>query len=95
VPSVVAEGVVGAVLAVIHARMLTGEEQAWVELASPLMGMIVLPYLGAAAARRELARLEHLRLVERNSAEQMRNSWRLTPRGEAIELFIATRPSPR
>lgn len=159
VSALVAEGVVGAVLTVVHARMLTGEKQAWVELANPLMGMIVLPYLGPAATRRELARpqpqlepsnrvastnplvglemrltyrtarvlaavgshpdcsnrrvaemadiadpgqaskllarLEHLGLVERNGAEQIRNSWRLTPRGEAIERFIAARPSPR
>lgn len=158
VPPLVAEGVIGAVLAVIHARMLAGEEQPWAELANPLMAMIVLPYLGPPAARRELARpqsqlepasrvvsinplvglemrltyrtarvlsaigshpecsnrrvaqmadisdagqaskllarLEHLGLIERNGSEQIRNSWRLTPRGEAIERFIATRPSP-
>jgi AcrR family transcriptional regulator len=82
-----AEGVVGAIFSVIHARLLagpstgggpsspfedpsasleaspvsegplTGEEQRLLlELAGPLMAMIVQPYLGAAAARRELER---------------------------------------
>jgi AcrR family transcriptional regulator len=67
-----AEGIVGAVLSVIHARLLeqipdppanrssstrshrTVEPLA--ELLNPLMGMIVLPYLGQTAATKELAR---------------------------------------
>jgi AcrR family transcriptional regulator len=57
-----AEAVVGAVLSVIHARLLVparvlkGGRPALVELTNPLMSMIALPYLGAAAARRELDR---------------------------------------
>jgi AcrR family transcriptional regulator len=64
-----AEGVVGAVLSVLHTRLLayqhvadgdprTGETRsvALVELVNPLMAMIVLPYLGPAASRRELER---------------------------------------
>jgi AcrR family transcriptional regulator/DNA-binding MarR family transcriptional regulator len=51
-----AEGVVGAVLAVLHTRLSQGVEQPLVELTGPLMSMIVLPYLGVAAAERELAR---------------------------------------
>jgi AcrR family transcriptional regulator len=85
-PPLAAEGVVGAVLSVIHARMLerrahaststtdtfttNGSSRATssptriprrdrepaplIELLNPLMGVIVLPYLGQAAARREL-----------------------------------------
>jgi AcrR family transcriptional regulator len=53
----VAEGVVGAVLSVLHARMSQRERgQLLVGLVNPLMSMIVLPYLGAAASRRELQR---------------------------------------
>jgi AcrR family transcriptional regulator len=52
----VAEGVVGGVLAVIHARLLEERSGSLLELAGPLTSMIVLPYLGAAAARRELER---------------------------------------
>ncbi len=51
-----AEGVVGGVLGVIHARLLKSDSGALVELLNPLMSMIVLPYLGSTAARRELAR---------------------------------------
>jgi AcrR family transcriptional regulator len=55
-PPLTAEGVVGAVLAVVHARMLEHDKRSLVELVNPLMGMIVLPYLGRAAAAKELAR---------------------------------------
>jgi AcrR family transcriptional regulator len=50
-----AEIVVGGVLAVIHAR-LQSSPQRLVALVNPLMWMIVLPYLGPAAAARELRR---------------------------------------
>jgi AcrR family transcriptional regulator len=65
---VVAEGVVGAVLAVLYARVLAQDqalsvgapegEQATtlIDLHGELMSMIVLPYLGAQAAREELER---------------------------------------
>jgi AcrR family transcriptional regulator len=70
----VAEGVVGGVLAVLHSRLLASpllaamqdpgaqsslpppEGDSLLGLTGPLMGMIVLPYLGAPAARRELRR---------------------------------------
>ncbi|HEY7961073.1 MAG TPA: TetR family transcriptional regulator [Solirubrobacteraceae bacterium] len=58
-PPLTAEGVVGAVFAVIHARALVDSSAAQsplLDLLGPLMAMIVLPYLGAAAADRELAR---------------------------------------
>ncbi|HST54651.1 MAG TPA: TetR/AcrR family transcriptional regulator [Solirubrobacteraceae bacterium] len=51
-----AEGVVGAVLSVIHARLLQEDPGAVSPLLGSLMGMIVLPYRGAAAAARELER---------------------------------------
>jgi AcrR family transcriptional regulator len=49
-----AEGVVGGVLSVLHARLLEDDPGGLVELVNPLMSMIVLPYLGPAAARKEL-----------------------------------------
>lgn len=77
-PPLAAEGVVGAVFSVIHARMLErrgtravrpsgrGQQEpakaakhatrGLLGLTNPLMGMIVTPYLGTAAARRELQR---------------------------------------
>jgi AcrR family transcriptional regulator/DNA-binding MarR family transcriptional regulator len=55
-PPLSAEGVVGAVLSVVHARMLDRDRRPLIELLNPLMGMIVLPYLGHAAAEEELRR---------------------------------------
>jgi len=51
-----AEGVVGGALSVVHARLLAGDGGPLVGLANPLTGMILHPYLGAVAARRELDR---------------------------------------
>lgn len=57
-PPLTAQGVVGGALSVVHARLLEpatdGGAQALVELTGPLMAMIVHPYLGASAARKEL-----------------------------------------
>ncbi|HEX3692952.1 MAG TPA: TetR family transcriptional regulator [Solirubrobacteraceae bacterium] len=68
-PPLTGQGVVGGVLSVIHTRLLdrhaaTGGEASTngatpgsvLDLLGPLTGMIVHPYLGAAAARRELER---------------------------------------
>jgi AcrR family transcriptional regulator/DNA-binding MarR family transcriptional regulator len=55
-PSLTAEGVVGAALSVIHARMIEHASRSLLELTGPLMSMIVLPYYGKAAAKRELDR---------------------------------------
>jgi AcrR family transcriptional regulator len=52
----VAEMLVGGALAVVHARLLERRPEPLVELLNPLMAMIVLPYLGSSAARRELSR---------------------------------------
>ncbi len=51
-----AEGVVGAAFAIVYARLLRGDQGPLTGLQGELMGMVVLPYRGAAAARRELAR---------------------------------------
>jgi AcrR family transcriptional regulator len=53
-PPLTAEGVVGGVFSLIHSRLLEGRDGPLVGLVNPLMSMIVLPYLGPAAARREL-----------------------------------------
>jgi AcrR family transcriptional regulator len=56
-PPMTAQAAVGAVLSVIHARISPPAGQApLMELTNPLMSMIVLPYLGPAAARAELDR---------------------------------------
>jgi AcrR family transcriptional regulator len=56
-PPLTAQGVVAGAVSVVCGRLLeAGKESApaLVELTGPLMAMIVHPYLGAAAARREL-----------------------------------------
>jgi AcrR family transcriptional regulator/DNA-binding MarR family transcriptional regulator len=56
-PPLTAEGVVGGVLSVIHARLLDPTPGAsLLDLTGQLMSMIVLPYLGVGTARRELQR---------------------------------------
>jgi AcrR family transcriptional regulator len=51
-----AEGLVGAAFAIVHARLSRSERKPLSALTGELMAMIVLPYQGAAAARREQAR---------------------------------------
>jgi hypothetical protein len=50
------EAAIGGVLAVLYRRFLYGERQALVELLNPLMAILVLPYLGGAAAADEMTR---------------------------------------
>jgi AcrR family transcriptional regulator len=53
---IIGEGVVGAVLAVLYARLSEPPSQPLSGLASQLTSMVVLPYLGSAMAQRELLR---------------------------------------
>jgi AcrR family transcriptional regulator/DNA-binding MarR family transcriptional regulator len=53
-PPLTAEGVVGAVLSVIHTRLLDPEAKPLTGLLGELMSAIVLPYQGSAAAQKEL-----------------------------------------
>jgi AcrR family transcriptional regulator len=53
-PPLTAEGIVGAVLSVIHSRLIARDPRPLTELTGPLMALIVHPYLGPAAAQREL-----------------------------------------
>ncbi len=52
-PSLTAEGLVGGAFSLIHSRLIEGGGTSLLELLNPLMSMIVLPYLGPVAARRE------------------------------------------
>jgi AcrR family transcriptional regulator len=53
-PPLTAEGVVGAVLSVIHTRLLERGSKPLTGLLGELMSVIVLPYLGRSAAQKEL-----------------------------------------
>jgi AcrR family transcriptional regulator len=90
----VAEGVVGAVLAVIHTRMQERDARPLVGLLNPLMGMIVLPYLGPAACERELARpAPRAARRARPSGDPLRDlDMRLTYRTVRVLLAIGANP---
>jgi AcrR family transcriptional regulator len=95
-PPLTAEGVVGGVMSVLHSRILENEPGRLVELAGPLMSMIVLPYLGAPGARKELARPGPRRAPRahpRGSANPlMRLEMRLTYRTVRVLMAIAASP---
>jgi AcrR family transcriptional regulator len=52
-PPLMADGLVGAAFGIAYGRLLRGAREPLTDLFGELMGMIVLPYLGPAAARRE------------------------------------------
>jgi len=101
-PPLAAEGTVGAVLSVIHARMLEEDRRPLLELLNPLMGMIVLPYMGRAAATRELtrpiprparARTPAARALRSRSGDPLAGlNMRLTYRTLVVLSAIATHP---
>jgi AcrR family transcriptional regulator/DNA-binding MarR family transcriptional regulator len=96
-PSLTAEGVVGGVMSVLHARVL---DRRWrgslrSELAGPLMGMIVLPYLGPAVAQRESERPVGKRRTRKAAASRdpLRElDMRLTYRTVRVIMAIAATP---
>jgi AcrR family transcriptional regulator len=99
-PPLAAEGVVGATVAVIHARLLRSDGRPLVHLLNPLMGMIMLPYLGPAAARREASRAQPsarrapaartMREVARDPLEGL--NIRLTYRTVRVVVAVAAEP---
>jgi AcrR family transcriptional regulator len=66
-PAVISQAVVGAVLSVLHARLLDREPQPLADLQPALMSMIVLPYLGPQASRSELGRRAPMRATKQPS----------------------------
>jgi len=95
-PRLTAEGTVGAVLSILHARLLSCERPL-IELVNPLMSMVVLPYLGPAAARRELERpapSTPLELGANGVGDPLRDlGMRLTYRTGRVVLSIAASPA--
>jgi AcrR family transcriptional regulator len=117
-PPLAAEGVVGAVFSVLHARVLRlrvrgvagaregakgaaggrsqggGEPPSFLALLNQLMGIVVMPYFGTAAARRELARPAPVaRAVKRANGDPLRElDMRLTYRTIRVLVAIAEVP---
>ncbi|HXQ00092.1 MAG TPA: TetR family transcriptional regulator [Solirubrobacteraceae bacterium] len=55
-PPLTAQGIVGGALSLLHDRLIEGDQASLLELTGALMAMIVAPYLGQAAARKEIAK---------------------------------------
>jgi AcrR family transcriptional regulator len=73
------EGVVGGVLAVIHTRLTAKRSGTLLGLLNPLTAVIVLPYLGPAAAQRELQRPAPKPVRRRAHAGAGANGARVSP----------------
>lgn len=98
-PDVTAEGVAGAIFAVLHTRILEPGQEPLTDLLGALMSMIVLPYLGARAAGRELSRPQPVvqRARRPRSAARPRDpleglNMRLTYRTVRVLMVIAEHP---
>jgi AcrR family transcriptional regulator len=97
-PALTAEGLVGGAVSVIHVRLVQAEREPLVVLTNQLMSMIVLPYLGAAVARRELERPVPASKSAGREATLLSDPFkdagmRLTYRTVRVLLAIAERPS--
>jgi AcrR family transcriptional regulator len=98
-PQFAAEAVTGAVFAVVHARLLEGAREPLEHLVGSLMSMIVLPYLGADVACRELSTpldTGAIRRAPRRPREAQDPlaglNIRLTYRTVGVLMIIAERP---
>jgi AcrR family transcriptional regulator len=96
-PLLTAEGVVGGALAILHARIYPAGQPPLIGLANMLVSMIVLPYLGASAARRELERTIEPRPEDRRAARLLEDPFkdkgmRLTYRTVRVLMAVAEHP---
>ena len=94
-PPLTADGVVGAVLSVLHAQLLERRDRPLVELLNPLMAIIVHPYLGPAVAREELTRATPT--VRRTSTRPVKDpldglNMRITYRTLRVLAAVADQP---
>ena len=95
-PALTAEGVIGGALSILHARV-SPELPPVIGLVNVLTSMIVLPYLGPAAARRELERPIESRASEHPPARLLEDPFknkgmRLTYRTVRVLLAVAEHP---
>jgi len=94
-PALTADGTVGAVLSILHARLLEEEPDGFLDLLNPLMAMIVLPYLGQAATDRELGKPTPTRQpnTTKHPPDPLRDlEMRLTYRTVRVLLAVAANP---
>jgi AcrR family transcriptional regulator len=98
-PALTAQSIVGGAISVLHARVLEDDARPLIELLNPLMSMIVHPYLGPAAARRELdhrvspPRLGHNAHTAKHASDPFRDlPIRLTFRTARVLTAIGSQP---
>jgi AcrR family transcriptional regulator len=89
-----AEGVVGAISALLHDRLSRPHPEPLIELLNPLMSLAVLPYLGPAASRRELAGDVPAQVAPRVTSGDLRPEipMRITYRTVSVLSFVAANP---
>jgi AcrR family transcriptional regulator len=92
-----AEAVVGAVLAILHTRLGArrfGEGSSLMDLLGPLMGIVVLPYFGQAAATQEANKpaMQRERVMRPLEVPLRELEMRLTYRTLRVLLAIASAP---
>ncbi len=94
-PPLTAEGIIGGVLSVLHARLNDKNHNNLLTLTGPLMATIVLPYLGSTTARKELERPTPKRpaKVQAAPSDPLRDlEMRLTYRTVRTLIAVAERP---
>ncbi len=94
-PPLTAEGVLGGAFALIHTRLLQRDTAPLTDLLGPLMGLIVGPYLGSAAAHREIGRPapEFDHAARREHRDPLRGlEMRLTYRTVRVLVAIGAHP---
>ncbi len=94
-PPLTAEGVLGGAFALIHTRLLQRDPAPLTDLLGPLMGLIVGPYLGPAAARKEIGRPapEFDHVARREHRDPLRGlEMRLTYRTVRVLVAIGAQP---
>ncbi len=94
-PPLTAEGVLGGAFALVHARLSQRDTAPLTGLLGSLMGLIVGPYLGPAAARRELDRPAPLfnRATRREHQDPLRGlDMRLTYRTVRVLVAVGAKP---
>jgi len=94
-PPLTAEGVLGGAFALVHARLSQRDTAPLTNLLGPLMGLILGPYLGPAAARREIERpapeFNHAR--RREHSDPLRGlDMRLTYRTVRVLVAVGSQP---
>lgn len=82
-----AESVVGGVFSVLYSRLLERHHEPLTDLLGSLMSIIVLPYLGAGAARRELSRGTYPVHEQPALREAQRSD---SPDGRTVRLTLRT-----